>query len=151
MKNIAHAFKVVACQREGCSNRTVLPRCIPLRTGQYQGASTKGDPYIDVACFQCAYVSRYIPEMIGQLVADTPDPNQFPAQTVWLGVWLQCDDKNCSSHVLVESAMGLAAKPKDVAAFVSRWEITSEVACFSGHPPKQPLKRMWDSISNSSQ
>jgi hypothetical protein len=146
---VPHILKVVSCQTPGCVSVVVLQHSILLRTKLHPDRSATGDPYIDVACPECAHVFRYTPDMIRLQVYDTPDPYQLPAQTVWLGVWLKCDGNNCASHVLVESAMGASAKAKDVVAFVARWQVDDEVMCYSEHQAKHPPLRMWDSISDA--
>src|SRR5712692_491240 len=137
-----HALNV-ACQTRCCTNEIVLPYSIPSRSGQDPDTSATGNPYLDIACPQCGHVFRYTPDLSRQGVYDTPNPYQAPAQTVWLTVWLKCDSKTCTSHVLVESAMVSGATDKDVLRFVSGWLVDDQVTCHSGHQSKSPPEPMW--------
>lgn len=143
---MASKFLVVTCRN--CQREIVIPWSTPLRTIPHPRMSSTGVPYIDVACPGCAHVFRYTPDDIHQRLFDTEDPDQLPAQTVWFGSWLECDDESCASHVLIESAMPFGSTSADVKRFVSRWDLHG-ITCYSGHNPTLPLELTWDSISAS--
>jgi hypothetical protein len=144
---MAESLYVARCKN--CSQHDiVLPYSIPLRTNPYQDTSGASFQSLNVACPQCGHVSRHNRNTIRLEVYGQVLRGQLPFQTVWLGVWLRCDSENCGFPVLVESAVKAGTTNHDVADFVSRWDIATDVTCFSMRLPKRPLVIVWQVLGS---
>lgn len=135
--------KAIRCKTMGCSIEIAFPYPPQMR----QDADASADySYLDIACPWCAHVYRYNPQISGHLDYDQPNPYQSPAQTAWIRVWLKCDNRDCESQVVIESAMASGTTDKELKMFVSRWLIHSEVTCGNSHQADQPSRVMWAGI-----
>lgn len=139
------SYLFTAARCKNCEKITLLPSSIPPEKSVRRETMRAGDIYLNFACPHCSCVFHYQTTELESQLHESREPHELDPGKTLVGVWLECEEVTCDSHVHVQTMVASNTSKADLRSIAEGW-LLSGIKCYRGHHAKLPINLEWESL-----